>query len=352
MNTREEIKKIWRECFSDSVEYVNMYFDRVYNEADAMLLIKGGHPVSSLLLQRYRLLFHGQEMGMSYVAGAATKRSARGKGFMSELMLMALDESYARGDMLCTLIPAHDWLYFYYDRFDFATVFYIDPQRFTSSHSFPVHGTYRQIEDPFTDDVFKAFCTFERQRKCVVLHSHRDFLNILDDLRMDNEGHFVAMADEEGNVASMAWAIVSDGRVIVNELLGRDEDARTAALHQLRAIFPDYPFKVLAPPLDEHRKLYSRGMARMVNVKKCLEAIAAENVKVHMDLRVTDHLLPDNSHIYRVANGECRIDDGYTGRLDFDVSVDVFSRIVFSSGKIGDILGFPSVRPHLSLMLD
>lgn len=140
MNRKEEIKRIWSECFNDSREYVDMYFDRVYNDADGMLLERNGKVVSSLLLQRYAMLIGNREVCVSYVAGAATRRSARGNGYMSQLMCEALIASRERGDMLCTLIPAHDWLYFFYDRFDFSTVFYVDRQRFTSLHAFSGEG--------------------------------------------------------------------------------------------------------------------------------------------------------------------------------------------------------------------
>ena len=38
MSKRDEIKKIWTECFKDSREYVDMFFDQVYRDDEAMLL--------------------------------------------------------------------------------------------------------------------------------------------------------------------------------------------------------------------------------------------------------------------------------------------------------------------------
>lgn len=79
MSKRDEIKKIWTECFKDSREYVDMFFDQVYRDDEAMLLTdQSGSAVSSLLLQRYAMSFHGSEAPVSYIAGAATRRSKRG----------------------------------------------------------------------------------------------------------------------------------------------------------------------------------------------------------------------------------------------------------------------------------
>lgn len=351
MNKRDEIKKIWRECFNDSQSYVDMYFSRVYRDEDAMTLAKEGQIVSSLLLQQYPLLFHDKELSMGYIAGAATRRNHRGRGYMAELMHNAIKCSVERGDMMCSLIPAHDWLYFYYVKFGFSTVFYVDPQRFTSLHSFPTEGEYFPVDDFYSSDVYDAFHSMETQRKCSVIHSKRDFLNILDDLKIDG-GQFVVMADQSRRIVSMLWASEIDDVVVVRELMGYDSNARKAALRQLRKLNPEKPMKVLAPPLDEHRKLYDRGMARIVNVKLCLDAIAQGHPDYKAKIRVYDNMLDDNNHIYIIENGECGIDDSCKQKLDLDVTLDVFNRIVFSSESIGKIIGFPSVRPQMSLMLD
>ena len=38
MSKKDEIKRLWAESFGDSREFVEMYFDRVYRDADAMTL--------------------------------------------------------------------------------------------------------------------------------------------------------------------------------------------------------------------------------------------------------------------------------------------------------------------------
>ena len=38
MSKRDEIKKIWLECFQDPRPYVDMYFDQVYRDDEALLL--------------------------------------------------------------------------------------------------------------------------------------------------------------------------------------------------------------------------------------------------------------------------------------------------------------------------
>ncbi|MDE6459787.1 MAG: GNAT family N-acetyltransferase [Paramuribaculum sp.] len=351
MNRKDEIRRIWTECFDDSREFVEMFFSRVYRESDALTLEKGGKIVSSMLLQPYTMKFQGTEVTTGYICGAATRRAARGNGYMSELMVEALNTALNKGYMTCSLIPAHDWLYFYYDRFDFSTVYYYDPQRFTSLHAFTPNGRYTRVEDPYLPEVFDAFHAFEMGRRCTILHSQRDFLNIIDDLSHDG-GIFVALRDDTGSIAAIGFAAPADGRLLVKDLLGDSEDAREAVLSVMRNEFPDTPVSVYSPAGDNGRKPYSRGMARILISPLCIVVIAAANPALRTRIRITDKLLPHNSHTYIIKEGNCVIDDSYTGKLDFDVNADTFNKIVFSGEKIGNVLEFPSERPYMSLMLD
>lgn len=358
MSKRDDIKKIWSECFDDPRQYVDMYFDQVYRDDEAMTLTdQSGAAVSSLLLQHYRLSFHGEEPAISYIAGAATRRSKRGQGYMSRLMVDALNESARRGDMLCSLIPADEALYFFYRRYGFSTVFYTKEQRFTAFHGFPVKGEYHQVENDTGDDVWCAFNTLQHRRKCYVLHSQRDFFNILSDLKLDG-GNFVVMArddeDRGSEIVSMAWGVKRGDLLLVTDVMGINEDARCAALRQLRCINGDMPVLLYGHPDDSMGgRLMPRGMGRLVNAGMALSIIARAYPDFKCRLKIADKLLPEvNSHTYIIEKGECVTDDSYSGRLDFDVTIDVMTDLLFSSEAIGSIVRFPSVRPMISLMLD
>lgn len=352
MSKKSEIKRLWTETFHDPAEWTEMFFDRVYDDSEAMTIEADGQIVSSLLLQHYSMMFHGREMPISYICGALTRRQLRGRGYMSMLMGDVLRASRERGEMLCTLIPAHDWLYFFYDKFGFSTVFYSDIQRFTSLHAFAGIGNYYPVDNLFDSRVYDAMQRMERLREGTVLHSHRHFLNIMDDLRLENAGRFVAMQSAQGEVCSLAWAVKRDEIVEVRELLSVDDQAAQAALRELRSHYPDTPMRLLAPAEKSHRRLSARGMGRIVNAGLTLEAIAAANPGWSNIVRVSDRLLPENSHTYVIAGGEVAIDDSSTMRPGVDVSIETLNRIVFSETQMGEIIGIPSHRAHMSLMLD
>lgn len=360
MSKKDDIQKIWQESFKEPRPYVAMFFDKVYRDDEAMTLADAdGNVVSSLLLQHYEMTFGDSRVPVSYIMGAATRRSQRGKGYMSELITRALRESAARGDMLCALIPSSSALYYFYDRYGFSTVFYTKEQRFTSAHTFPVKGEYAEADNPRPDDVWEAFDRFQRMRRCYVTHTRRQFEGILADLAQDNGRFVVVTADDEDSgprIVSMAWGVPKDDLVVVTDCMGESDEARTAAMRALRSYFPGKPFLLLGRPTDAiGGRLMPRGMARIVNVSVALGAVAAAHPDLKATLRVTDRILPEiNTGTFRIADGVCTlIPDPAPGmKLDFDVTVDVLADIIFSSPRIGEVLRFPSERPMISLMLD
>ncbi len=352
MNKKACIQKIWEESFDNSAEWVDMYFDRVYTDSNGLVLEIDGEVVSSLILNGYDFRFHGRDVRMGYVARAATRQRARGKGYMTELIREAIAASYERGDMLCSLIPAHPWLYDFYSRTGFSTVFYVDMQRFTALHAFSGSDCYSQVEDTFSTDVSDAMLRMEKIRGCGVLHSRRDFLNILDDLRLTPEDRFIAMQSQYGEICSMAWAIRSGDVVDVRELLSIDPQAANAALRELRKEFPDTAFRIWAPATSSHRRLIPRGMARIVDVKQCLSVMADANPGWRSVIRVHDPLIEANNHTFAVENGTAEINDSYSGPMNYDIDIDIFNRLIFRDKSMSEILDIPTVRPHLSLMLD
>lgn len=351
MSTKNDIRHLWREAFGDSEEYLDMYFDRIYRESDALTLESDGRLVSTVLMQDYNLWFHSREVPVAYIAGVTTRRAARGHGHATALVNKALKLAHHNGKMLCAIIPAHDWLYYFFDRFGFSPVFLTDSQRFTSLHAFATAGEYETVADPYSDTVFSAFEEFERERPGGILHNRRDFINILDDLSFKPDGTFVAVSRADMPVAAMAWAQGQGDILQINEVLGTDADARRGAMKALREKFPNRPFRYLAPAdTPEHRHLYPRGMARITDALQCLTVIAESHPNFKCSVRVHDPLIEENNRTFILDKGECRTSEDNPDRLDFDVSIDVLTRIVFSSPATGDILGFPSERTHISLM--
>lgn len=354
MDRQIEIRKIWQERFGDSSQWMTDVFTRVYREDEAMLLAEGNKAVSSLLLRKYMLRYGVVKLPMGYVYGAATSREMQGRGFMSRLMRNAIEAGFRRGDLVMSLIPASSSLYDFYARFNFATVFYVDEQRYTARHKFVCDSDDYAVEETVSDpDEFeKAYYRLSASREATVIHSADDFKTILIDNAVDGGLISIVRERNNGKIMASAFAVARDGDLIVRDIVSENETVAEVALKSLRERTGEVGMTVIAPPGREGVGYHARGMARIVNVKKMLEIFAEDDPQLQHVIRVGDPLIADNDHTFIVKYGSVFVDDSYERKANLDVTIDIFTSIVFSSKQMGEIFNLRTARPFISLMLE
>lgn len=341
------IKRLFNSGFNESKEWSDWYFTKVAKDENAMLSYASSIPISCLMLDQYKLKLGEIVTEMGYISCATTLRSARHQGHMGRLLNDAIMESQTRGDTIVSLIPATNELYFYYDKFSFATVFYITEERYTSLHQFEFNNSFGVIEPDFA-----FFHDLEIMRESTVVHSQEDFDNILTDIAFDS-GCVITVVDRYDNQnKSMLFAIVEDEIAKVKEILSSTDEARETALSVLRDKIGERMIIVDSQPSDNPTMLCSRGMARIVNVEKLLSQIAQADNSIEQTIRVRDGLLTDNDAVFIIHNGQVERQSSTMRQITLDVSIDTLARIIFNSKRIGSIFNLPSFRPSIFLMLD
>lgn len=359
MENLREFKKLWHDTFRDTREWMDLYFKRYYTPDSAVMNIDNtsGRSVCQLLLVPYTMVLPGgHRVSVSYISGAATAHEMRGKGLMRSLLADALKLSYHRGDILCTLIPAYRRLYSFYERSGFTTVFYIDEQRYTSAHKFEPSGDYdlTTVTTSSADQV-KRFADCWRalaaKRECYVDHKVDEFDAIIGDTLLDN-GIALLAKDSAGKDVGVALAVEHEGSVTVRELLATDDDVAEALLARLRHYHPAASFTVIAP-VERTAPIESRGMVRVINALELLKVYAQRMTDAkHMTVRVHDSIIEENNRTFLLTPKDVSVIDADTAHVDLDVDVTVLASILFSSKKAGDVFGFETHRPYISLMLD
>lgn len=347
MTRKDSFTRLLRDAFAEPAQWVRWMGEKVFREGDFLSVDDdSGATLSGMLLSPYSMLYSGAPLQAGYISCVATLREHRGKGLMRTLMHRALNAAAERGIALCSLIPASDPLYFMYEPFGFSTIYYIDEQRYTSLHRFdepddyvPVEPTYALLEE------------LEAATEGSVLHSRRDFDNILADLAFDS-GECVAVEGPQGSRA-MAFAVPGGGDVATVKYLGAtDIVAEEAALAQVRRTVGQKQLSVWMAPGVRTNGLRSRAMGRIVNAGMILAALAAASPATEQVIRVHDPIVETNSGIYILRRGECDKVESTMRRITLDVDVSVLTRILFSAPEIGSVFGLPTSRPQLPLMLD
>lgn len=345
MSLKSDFIRIFKSSFKTSPRWSDWFFTDVYRDEDVVSLTIDDHTASVLMLSPTTMAFHGIDLPASYVSCVATATAERGKGYMSKLMTEAIDRMHAKGDAFALLIPDGKRLYFFYDRFGFATTFYVDEQRYTSVHAFATSDDYVPAEPTYA-----MFSRLEAMRANGVRHTRTDFNNIMRDIELD-KGIVLAISDASGDSAAMAFVNIYDNAV-VKALLATDDVAAEAVLALVRSEVGEKSVVVNAQPDDRACGLRARGMARIINAPMVLGALAEAFPKMTMTIRLHDDLIADNNATYQIKNGACGVVDNYEGRPDLDVHVSVLAALLFSAPSIASIFSLPSARPTLDLMLD
>lgn len=343
MNSTGEFARIMREVFALDSKWVDWFMRDVFRENELHFCDVDNRPAAVMLSTPYDFDFQGRNVTCAYISCVATVPNQRGKGLMRSLMHDTIVSAWTEGIPFASLIPASRPLYFIYDRMGFATVFYIDEERYTALHKFE-KGDYRSVEP-----AYELFHRLEMQRQGAIRHNESQFRNSLADVGLSN-GFAVAVDNGAGSEA-IAFAEVGD-EIKVIELLSSDEQATEAVLADVRERGGDKPIVIMAMPGNETISLNARGMIRIVNAEAALKAIAESVPSLGMTIKIRDRFLPENDGIYTIKNGKCEKSANVSRKIDLDVSISVLAEILFSSGKIGELFNLPTRRPFISLMLD
>ena len=86
MTTKDEVKALWKLCFTDSDEFTDLYFDLRYKDDINMAVREEGKIISALQMISYPMTFCGETIATSYVSGACTHPDYRSHGAMRRLL--------------------------------------------------------------------------------------------------------------------------------------------------------------------------------------------------------------------------------------------------------------------------
>lgn len=351
MSLFDHFQKIFNSSFKDPEPWRRWFFSHVVvNEEEVKIgYDTDGKAASALLMQPYDFLYHGSVLPANYISCVSTLPAYRGKGLAGALLRSSLQQAFEGGVVLSTLIPAQRHLFFLYRKYGYAGVFYVDEMRYTAAHSFEegrIDG-YTAVEP-----TYELFHELELKYGCGILHSELNYKHILEDLAMDGGAHVVAVQGPEDEKAIL---FASDGprQCDVKCLLSTSGAASDAALALLRAECPDKAVRLWCPPVSgEQWYLRCRGMARIVNVEKLLQALAGAHKELRCSIRVSDPIIAANNATFVIAQQKVSRRDDFRGRPDLDVSIHVLAAILFNKHETGRIFNLPSRRPYMALMLD
>lgn len=179
-DTKNVVKSMWKTCFDDSDEYIDLIFSKKYKDENTLIYFEGATAVASLQMQPSIIRFYGKPLPFYYLAGLCTLPEYRNKGYMGKLIWHSFRVMQNRGISLSVLVPAEDRLFDYYRRFGYEQTFEEGTQTFN----------LRSAVKEYNHDPVNAYHLFDsmfQKRDFVVLKTEKDFDIIMEEYMQDGQ---------------------------------------------------------------------------------------------------------------------------------------------------------------------
>lgn len=174
----DELKKIWKTCFGDNDKFIDLFFSKKFKPQNTLIYIVDKKIVASLQMQQYYIKVYDEVVPIYYLVGLCTLPNFREQGYMKLLIQSSFEIMKKRNIPLAVLVPAEEWLFNYYNRFDFEKTF--------EKNTIPIELKEIIIKHPKRDDAFCAFDQLYQQNDFTVLKNKNDFSVIIEDLINEN----------------------------------------------------------------------------------------------------------------------------------------------------------------------
>lgn len=341
MTIKEQVKVLWKQCFHDSDEFIDFYFQKRYTDDLNSCAEADDRVIAALQRIPYSLTYEGMEMPVAYISGACTDSAYRNKGVMRQLLAEAHRRMYREGIMFSTLIPAEEWLKGYYARSGYANCFSQGKKLLTAS-SLPVDNFSKLLRiveiapgSTLCSDAFLFFNHFQSSQEAYIQHDWEDFHIILTDLQLSGGSLWGAF---QGDILEGLCFCFPDGDTLkVTELISAEKQVAWALVKFLLSHYQVAQAECLG---QEGDVFYELGMARIIHVEAMLRLLAG-TYRGNLYIKVEgDEAIPENNGWYNLEEGH------YSSGKQEDKAYQVVS-----IGELTRLL-FEGKHPYMSLMLN
>lgn len=285
-----EIRKLWRECFDDTPEYEDFYFNTVYKNN----ILYEWRDKGMLHLNPYTVSVMGKQVPVHYIVGVGTKTSERRKGVMRKILKQALEDMRMNNEPFTYLMPEN---FRYYRSFDFSLISIADKtwKKWHESKNDQVcYLSYKEFIERANEkeqELFFQMLLKETAKKANVFTIRdKTYMDLLYEEKRCQNGDVVLCFNQEITVSNCVgfFAYVRHGKMNVVEQTVLKRNRRNIAVQgYFREDYQEYKcytYMVRVLHAEEFLKLFA----------DCFADFAEEGKR----LILRDYLLFDNRGVY------------------------------------------------------
>ena len=347
---KEEVKSLWKKCFNDSDEFIDLYFRRRYYDDINMALFYDDKLISALQMIPYEMTFYGEKIRASYISGAATDPDYRNRGAMAQLLKDSHQRMYKKGVSLSFLIPAGDGLFDYYSKFGYETIFF---SKFIKGGNLALDKDF-SLQVELCEEVDEYIYNYLYDRMLAlpsaVLHNYEDLSIVMDDIKL--AGGKIVKASRNDSICGVSFAVPVEKDVIIKAIIADSGAIKDAMFSKLLNYFNADSTVYRTFQGDD---LLPYGMARVINVDSLLSLWAKANSDRTICINLLGDIgIPQNNGLYIITNGKCyHYDNRFMAHQSGNEEViKALDRVEeYNINSVVKLL-FENLNPYISLMMD
>lgn len=348
-SNREQIKDLWRYAFSDTEDFISLYFNRFWQGKNAIAALDNKKVVGALELVPYKLSLRGNAIDTSYIVGISTLPEARGNGIASDLVRAAMEKQRERREVLSLLSP---FSFRFYNKMGYATC-YQEMRCHIPSERFPMtryKGSFHQARLNDYESLSSVYHQFCKHKNGYVYRKKEEWQFIFDMLKLAG-GYLYSYQNKDGTIIAYLSFVKNAEKFQVVEAAYINPEGLQALLSFVGSHFSSYshidmtlpagsplPTLFCEPPVCE---LHPTVMGRVLDIPRVLSAGLGG-----LRLGVTDVFCPENTGVYEENGGGIVRYDSLDCELQTDIGA--LTQLVMGFRSAFDL----SVTGHLKGDLD
>lgn len=348
----QQVKELWQQCFDDTESFVNWYFERYYRAEQTLGIFIQDELQASAQIIPYTLNLRGTEVPAGYIVGVDTAPEARHRGYARWLLQECLIRQRERKQVISLLMPFEGQFYYRYGWpfCYFHQQIQLKPEELRCAAK--PWGTIRHCglyeAMPELDRIYGEFCRWYQGTVC---RSRQQWQLLLEDAEMDRTQCY--LIEQDGVAQGYCLWTPLKGKIFIREMAWCRDEARRGMLHFLQETVPAEQTLWMELPQDDtlvYEMAVSKTavvqypflMARVVDVKACLEALTYPNVSERFVLQVQDGFAAWNNGWFRVELSAGRADvvkqEESDGTADLCITVEALSQLVMGARSAAQLI--------------
>ncbi|MCL1943889.1 MAG: GNAT family N-acetyltransferase [Candidatus Azobacteroides sp.] len=345
-----EIMRMWKICFEDSDEFMDIYFRTKYRNENTLVKVVDEKAVASLQMLPYDMTFGKKRIQTAYISGACTLPEERNKRYMEELLHAAFTEMKKHQIPLTILIPQGNGVVGFYEKFGYTAMFDTKEQIIELPENMREGGCVVKEAEMKDVPAVANFCNRIFGKKDLTIQkTTEDWGAVFEDCFFSDGKIF--MARHGNQLTGVCFTRREENRLVIKNLLTENELSGLCLLSSVANTYRVSGAVLVAESGGEGAQ--PLGMARIVDAEKMLEQYAMKQPRLQFSVKVIDKQLAWNNKTYRVHSGKCT--EANAGVPDFELSVGLLTRLLLGY-RVDELPSeyhiFPSENAVMSLMME